>query len=65
MMEKTVHTQFERLVNPKIIKLSLHSAEKRRERRRKRSVGEGFCQHLKPNIVLKPTAAILIRKPLL
>lgn len=53
---------FLRLINAKPMKLVLHSAEKRRERRRE-EWGAEFCQHLKPSIVMKPTAAIIIRKP--
>ena len=60
-----MQARFLSLINAEIIKLCLHSAEKRRERRRKRSVGEEFCQHLKPSLVMRPTAAIIFIKPLL
>lgn len=39
---KTAHVQFLHLINAKVIKLAFHSAEKMRERRRKRSMGKGF-----------------------
>lgn len=58
--EKTAPVQFLHLINAKIIKLAFHSAEKMRERRRKRSVGRDWSAP-EPWGGAEPTAALVIR----
>lgn len=55
---KTAQVQFLHLINAKVIKLALHSAEKMREKRRKRSMGKDLSAP-EPWDGAEPTAALV------